>query len=73
MVEVYGQTHYDCHFFRFERYRWLKVVRLLFVLSFFRPNETLHNYAATFVKVQCCMIILYGMCYVVIMVIVFEV
>jgi len=47
----------------------------LFVYSpfhhFFRPNDTLHNYATTFVKIHCCFISLYGMCYAVIMVIVF--
>jgi len=40
---------------------------------FFRPNDTLHNYATTFVKVHCCIIILYDMSYAVIMVIVLEV
>ena len=47
----------------------------LFVYSpfhlFFRPNDTLHNYATTFVKMHCYIISLYGMCYAVIMVIVF--
>ena len=33
----------------------------VFVISLFRPNDALHNYATTFVKVQCCMAILYGM------------
>lgn len=34
LIEFYGQTHCECNFGRFKRYRWFQFVYLLFVISF---------------------------------------